>query len=140
MSSAARPSDPCLLAVLLVIQARTGTGAQIVYHYPPNPLSGPDSRERGSVSPGNDESSSSDSDSESSSDDNDFQAFLSRTKPAGPRQQDEQSLTIEDEDYRDSAMKTPTIGKAVVGAITGPWRRRASQSSCSRARVAQTQI
>lgn len=113
MSSVACRSDPHLLAVLLVTQARTGTGAQVVFHYPSDPLSGPESKERGNVSPGNDESSSSDSDSESSSDDNDFQAFLSRTKPAAQPQHDERSLKIEDEDYRDSAIKTPTqqLGK-----------------------------
>ncbi len=105
MSSAAHPSDPCLLAVLLVAQARTGTGAQIVFHYPSDPLSGPESENQGNVSPGNDESSSSDSDSESSSDDNDFQAFLGRTKPVVQRQHDERSLTVEDEDYRDATTK-----------------------------------
>ena len=113
MSSAARSSNPWLLAVLLVTQARTGTGAQIVYHYPPDPLSGPESRERRNVSPDDEESSSSDSDSESSSDDNDFQAFLSRTKPAARGQHDERSLKVEDEDYRVSATKTPSqqLGK-----------------------------
>ena len=105
MSTAAHPSDPCLLAVLLVTQARTGTGAQIVFHYPSDPLSNQETKVRSEVSPVDDESSSSDSGSESSSDDNDFRAVLSRIKPANQRQHDDRSQTDEDEDYQDPLNK-----------------------------------
>ena len=107
MSSAAHSSDPCLLAVLLVTQARTGTGAQIVFHYPPDPLSNPETKTREDVSPGNDDSSSSDSDSESSSDDNDFKAVQARSKPPPLRQHYERSQTDENEEYQDPATKAP---------------------------------
>lgn len=37
MSSIARPPDPCLVAIILIVRSRTGP--RLVYHYPPNPLS-----------------------------------------------------------------------------------------------------
>jgi hypothetical protein len=37
MSSIARPPDPCLVAIILIVRSRTGP--RLVFHYPPNPLS-----------------------------------------------------------------------------------------------------
>lgn len=37
MSSIARPPDPCLVAIILIVRSRTGP--RMVFHYPPNPLS-----------------------------------------------------------------------------------------------------
>ncbi|OJJ49627.1 hypothetical protein ASPZODRAFT_109194 [Penicilliopsis zonata CBS 506.65] len=36
MSSIARPPDPCLVAILLIVRSRAGP--RLVFHYPPNPL------------------------------------------------------------------------------------------------------
>ncbi|KAJ5118175.1 uncharacterized protein N7515_010398 [Penicillium bovifimosum] len=36
MSSIARPPDPCLVAIILIVRSRTGP--RLVFHYPPNPL------------------------------------------------------------------------------------------------------
>lgn len=106
MSSA---SNPNLLAVLLITQARTGSGAQVVFHYPPNPLSDHDSKLQEYRDVENDASSSSDSDSESSSDDNDFQVFLRRNKPEAarhPTQDHKSQLRDEDEHYAEVVAKT----------------------------------
>ena len=103
-------SDPCLLAVLLVTQARTGSGAQIVFHYPPNPLSDPEVKARDANSPRLDESSSSDSDSESSSDENDV--ALKQTKPRAQRRHDPPvQASDDDEEYRDPASRVPSHQK-----------------------------
>lgn len=37
MSSLARPPDPCLVAIILIVRSRAGP--RLVFHYPPNPLS-----------------------------------------------------------------------------------------------------
>ncbi|KAA8652157.1 nitrogen permease regulator 3 family protein [Aspergillus tanneri] len=37
MSSIARPPDPCLVAIVLIVRSRAGP--RFVFHYPPNPLS-----------------------------------------------------------------------------------------------------
>lgn len=37
MSSIARPPDPCLVAIILIVHSRTGP--RLVFHWPPNPLS-----------------------------------------------------------------------------------------------------
>lgn len=37
MSSIARPPDPCLVAIILIVRSRTGP--RLVFHYPPKPLS-----------------------------------------------------------------------------------------------------
>jgi nitrogen permease regulator 3-like protein len=65
-------SNPSLLGILLVVQTRTGTGAQVLFHYPPDPLSDDESNLPSDPDQTNavDASSSSESDSESSSDDN----------------------------------------------------------------------
>lgn len=39
MSSQVSIPNPCLLAILLVCQTRSGSGPQLVYHWPPDPLS-----------------------------------------------------------------------------------------------------
>lgn len=36
MSSIARPPDPCLVAIILIVRSRTGP--RLVFHYPPKPL------------------------------------------------------------------------------------------------------
>ena len=36
MSSIARPPDPCLVAIILIVRSRTGP--RLVFNYPPNPL------------------------------------------------------------------------------------------------------
>ena len=67
MSATAASSNPCLIAILLIIQARAGDTAQIIYHYPPDPFKHDESKLQ-SLEAAEAESSS-DSDSDSSSDD-----------------------------------------------------------------------
>ncbi|KAK2801129.1 hypothetical protein FQN50_007858 [Emmonsiellopsis sp. PD_5] len=74
MSSIARPPDPCLVAIILIIQSRAGP--RFVYHYPPNPstlISNSNSRRssRSKSTRSSDSSPSSDED-RSSSDDEDL--------------------------------------------------------------------
>jgi hypothetical protein len=39
MAASTPLASPCLVAILLVIQPRSGSGARLVFHYPPEPLS-----------------------------------------------------------------------------------------------------
>lgn len=39
MAASTPSASPCLVAILLVVQARSGSGARLVFHYPPEPLS-----------------------------------------------------------------------------------------------------
>ena len=39
MAASASSASPCLVAILLVIQPRSGSGARLIFHYPPEPLS-----------------------------------------------------------------------------------------------------
>jgi hypothetical protein len=39
MAASTPSASPCLVAILLVIQPRSGSGARLVFHYPPGPLS-----------------------------------------------------------------------------------------------------
>lgn len=39
MAASTPSASPCLVAILLVIQPRSGSGARLVFHYPPEPLS-----------------------------------------------------------------------------------------------------
>lgn len=98
MSSVAHASSSCLLAILLVTHARTGSGAQIVFHYPPLPLSDQNTKRLGTTSPDDQESSSSDSESASSSDDDGFQGLLHRAKPAPQRPLDQKEPPNEEDD------------------------------------------
>lgn len=79
MSLSSPASNPSLLAILLVVQARTGSAAQIVFHYPPDPLAAAKANHASdSALDDNVQSSSSDSDSQSESSDDDFELFTKR--------------------------------------------------------------
>ncbi|KAK2755893.1 Nitrogen permease regulator 3 [Arachnomyces sp. PD_36] len=73
MSSIARPPDPCLVAIILIVQSRAGP--RLVYHYPPNPsIPSPTSRrnqtrQQQKTHTNNHDSSSSTDEDGSSSDD-----------------------------------------------------------------------
>ncbi|RAL00342.1 nitrogen permease regulator 3 family protein [Aspergillus ibericus CBS 121593] len=78
MSSIARPPDPCLVAIILIVRSRAGP--RFVFHYPPNPLSenglrgAPKARRTSRTkSKSNDSSSSESSSSSSSSEDDETQ-------------------------------------------------------------------
>ncbi|KAH8425799.1 nitrogen permease regulator 3 family protein [Aspergillus melleus] len=85
MSSIARPPDPCLVAIALIVRSRAGP--RFVFHYPPNPLSENGLRsatstnkarrasktKTGQGSKGNDSSSSEDSGSTSDEDEDEQQ-------------------------------------------------------------------
>ncbi|PLB43960.1 nitrogen permease regulator 3 [Aspergillus steynii IBT 23096] len=86
MSSIARPPDPCLVAIVLIVRSRAGP--RFVFHYPPNPLSENGLRPAATTSKarrasrtksgqgarGNDSSSSEDSGSTSSEDEEEHHA------------------------------------------------------------------
>ncbi|OJD14247.1 hypothetical protein AJ78_05374 [Emergomyces pasteurianus Ep9510] len=71
MSSIVRPPDPCLVAIILIIQSRAGP--RFVFHYPPNPSTVINNKSRRNSRPNNSakssESSPSSDDDRSSSDD-----------------------------------------------------------------------
>ncbi|KIX95403.1 uncharacterized protein Z520_08920 [Fonsecaea multimorphosa CBS 102226] len=99
MSTSATSLNPSLLAILLVVQGRTGSGAEIVFHYPPDPLSA----ERPSYaaeSTDDDDGESSSSDSEESSSEEDFDLFTRRFGNAvtATQNQENQSQHSDDED------------------------------------------
>ena len=99
MSASAISPNPSLLAILLVVQGRTGSGAEIVYHYPPDPLSA----ERPSYtfdSTDEDDEESSSSDSEESSSEDDFDLFTSHLGKGLTvlQNQDSQSQNSDDEE------------------------------------------
>lgn len=77
MSTITNSGSPSLLAILLVTQGRTGSGAQLIFHYPPEPLA---AARAASISQDahDDEAESSSSDSESSSEEEDFELFTKR--------------------------------------------------------------
>lgn len=81
MSTAAASRNPSLLAILLIAQGRTGSGAQLVFHYPPDPLSADRVSEPVSSADEEDGESSS-SDSEEPSSDDDFELFTKRLNNA----------------------------------------------------------
>ncbi|KAG9774990.1 Nitrogen permease regulator 3 [Exophiala dermatitidis] len=74
MATTTTSLNPSLLAILLVTQSRTGSGAEIVFHYPPDPLS-PDRISPAWRSTDDDEAESSSSDSGESSSEEDFELF-----------------------------------------------------------------
>ncbi|ETI22086.1 hypothetical protein G647_06157 [Cladophialophora carrionii CBS 160.54] len=99
MSTATTSPNPSLLAILLVVQVRTGSGAEIVFHYPPDPLS----TERPSYntdSTDEDEEDTSSSESEESSSEDEFDLFASRLRNgrSAPQDPDGQSPTSDDEE------------------------------------------
>src|SRR5436190_2925947 len=71
MSSIARPPDPCLVAIILVVCSRAGP--RFVYHYPPTPSTLNTSNRRGSrtksAAKSTDSTHSSDGDGSSSDED-----------------------------------------------------------------------
>ncbi|TPR01856.1 PAP2 family protein [Aspergillus niger] len=75
MSSIARPPDPCLVAIILIVRSRAGP--RFVFHYPPNPLSenglrgAPKARRPSRKNSKSNESSSSEDSSSTSSEDED---------------------------------------------------------------------
>ena len=91
---------PGLLAVLLVGQLRSGSGAEIAFHYPPDPLQIHELQfER--PDPNFEESSSSDSDSESSSDDNRVQLPLRNKLNPAQYSKDDRLPSNEDDETPD---------------------------------------
>ncbi|ETN45321.1 uncharacterized protein HMPREF1541_09152 [Cyphellophora europaea CBS 101466] len=97
--------NPGLLGVLLVAQTRSGTGAQVLFHYPPDPLADDEGQLPDTEQAAVDESSSSDSDSESSSDDNVFDVTPLKLRE-GPRhaQDDRSPVTEDDEDEQNNKL------------------------------------
>src|SRR5271170_4083867 len=69
MSFVAGAPDPSLIAILLVVQSRSGSGSRLVFHYPPDPLHPNEANPKGGSIPAGiyDESSTSSSEDESSS-------------------------------------------------------------------------
>jgi hypothetical protein len=77
MSAMSNARNPPLLAILLLAQGRTGSGTQIVFHYPPDPLTA--DRRSGSLDVGDEEEGESSSSGSESSDD-DFETFTKRLR------------------------------------------------------------
>ncbi|KAL1874984.1 Nitrogen permease regulator 3 [Paecilomyces lecythidis] len=89
MSSIARPPDPCLVAIILIVRSRAGP--RFVFHYPPNPLSDNGSRNsikrryssrKNTQGTKNNESASSD-ESSTTSDDEDEASYLGNSGSFG---------------------------------------------------------
>ncbi|KAH0843130.1 hypothetical protein AYO21_03421 [Fonsecaea monophora] len=99
MSTSATALNPSLLAILLVVQGRAGSGAEIVFHYPPDPLSA-ERPPYASESTDDDDGESSSSDSEESSSEEDFELFTRRFGSAvtATQNQENQSQHSDDED------------------------------------------
>ncbi|OAP54422.1 hypothetical protein AYL99_11523 [Fonsecaea erecta] len=101
MSTFATSLNPSLLAILLVVQGRTGSGAEIVFHYPPDPLSA----ERPSYvseSTDDDDGESSSSDSEESSSEEDFDVFTRRFGNAVTTTQNQEHQSQHSDEDEDS--------------------------------------
>jgi nitrogen permease regulator 3-like protein len=99
MSNTSAAPNPSLLAILLVVQSRTSSGAEIVYHYPPEPLSA----ERPSIitdSTDEDTEESSSSDSEESSSEDEFDLFTNRLRNGvtSPQAVDDRTQNSDDEE------------------------------------------
>lgn len=98
MATAATSLNPSLLAILLVAHTRTGSGAQLVFHYPPDPLA-PDRASPALRSTDDDEEESSSSDSGESSSEEDFDLFTKpQTQDGAPPNLDNRSQRSDDED------------------------------------------
>lgn len=93
MSSIARPPDPCLIAIILIIQSRAGP--RLVYHYPPSPaVTSPANRREPRPKTDQDSSSSTDDDGSSSDDgDGDISGGGGATSGKPSRQQSGGSST-----------------------------------------------
>ena len=86
---------PYLLGIILVAQTRASAGAQILFHYPPDPLAQDERHVQDIETPAADLSSSSDSDGESSSDDNVYEIAPSKYKDY---RQDDRTTAIDNGD------------------------------------------
>lgn len=96
MSATTSSGHPSLLTILLVTQGRTGSGAQLIFHYPPDPL---DAARAASLSQDaqDDEAESSSSDSGSSSEE-DFELFSKRINGGLAASQEVRSLHSDEEE------------------------------------------
>jgi len=108
MSIVATRPNPCLLAILFVAQSRAGSGAQIVFHYPADPLSDAQLYQDQTANEFDEDESSSSDDSDdeesSSSTDVDFQIFTKRAQNEGNGSPDAPSrLSDEDDEFPDTA-------------------------------------
>ncbi|KAK5455307.1 Nitrogen permease regulator 3 [Exophiala xenobiotica] len=118
MSTTATSRNPSLLAILLVAQGRTGSGAQLVFHYPPDPLTAARTAQATS-SAEDDEGESSSSDSEQSSSDDDFELFTKRLNPAVAPSVDGRSQKSDKDDGDDDYQLKK--GTADNGDWRPPW-------------------
>ncbi|KEF57202.1 uncharacterized protein A1O9_07392 [Exophiala aquamarina CBS 119918] len=116
MSNASNSRSPSLLAILLVTQGRTGSGAQIIFHYPPDPLVAACAASV-SQDANDDEAESSSSDSESSSEEEDFELFTKRINSDLTASQEVRSQNSDEEEDHYSA-KRSVKGK---GEWKPPW-------------------
>lgn len=105
MSTTSNSGSPSLLAILLVTQGRTGSGAQIIFHYPPDPLA---AARAASISQDadDDEAESSSSDSESSSEEEDFELFTKRINSDLAASQEVRSQNSDEEEDHYSAKRS----------------------------------
>src|SRR3954454_15124089 len=104
MPSTAPYSNPCLVAIILVIQSRSGP--RLVFHYPPDPLSNETSRtqERGDDSTSTGELSSSDTDDVTNSTEDD-EILTRKGSKKGPNSKYAPSMRahLADEDNDDAS-------------------------------------
>ena len=118
-------ANSALLAVILIAQTRSGSGAQIAFHYPPRPLQHPKAGLNSNLTEP-DESSSSDSASSSSSDDNALKTTSQDARnSAGPlhegRSTESESEADQDrkaQDTRSGAPLEPLLGIGEEGLIS----------------------
>lgn len=80
MSSTISVPNPCLSALLLVCQTRSGSGPQLLFHWPPDPLARSSSSDREQTDTDGDNTSD---DSEEWSSDNDYLNHHSSSKGSG---------------------------------------------------------
>ena len=98
MSTPVTYLNPSLLAILLVAQGRPGSGAEVVFHYPPDPLSTDRASPPSRAADEEEEEESSSSDSEEESSEDEFELFAKRIRNAIPANHDNKSQRSDDED------------------------------------------
>ncbi|KPI44278.1 Nitrogen permease regulator 3 [Cyphellophora attinorum] len=124
--------NPCLLGIILVAQTRAGTGAQILFHYPPDPLAQDEQHLQDADQVVADDSSSSDSGSESSSDDNIYEITTSKATDISHGEDndetyDELSRVRSDEHWKPSWEPLLGIGEEGLVSLLAPgraWHKR----------------
>lgn len=123
MSSIARPPDPCLVAIILVIQSRAGP--RFVFHYPPNPSTVSPSNRRNSrvksTSRSTESSHSSDEDG-SSSDEEDFSAAANLRRSTS-------DLVLNQSDRESTSHRSSSTVPYYVASPTQQHQKRISQDS-----------